>query len=158
MKMIVIGLGNPILGDDGVGWHVAEEVRNLIDPALQVDVECVALGGISLMEHMIGYQRAVLIDACVSEEEPGSVILLKLGDLPDLSAFHTTSTHDMSLQNAMKLGRDLGAQLPEDVLIVGISARQMYDFSEELSPPVAAAVPKATQIVMELMMQNITIH
>jgi hydrogenase maturation protease len=158
MKTIVVGLGNPILGDDGVGWHVAEEVRHLIDPELRVDVECLALGGITLMEHLIGYQRAILIDACFSDEETGSVIVLHLNDIPDLSAFHTTSAHDMSLQNAIKLGRNLGAQLPEDVIIVGISARRVHDFSDELSALVAEAVPKAAHIVMELVRQKITIH
>jgi hydrogenase maturation protease len=110
------------------------------------------------MENLIGYERAILIDACISKDEPGSITVSKLDDLPDLSAFHTTSTHDMSLQNAMKLGRNLGAHLPQDVIVVGISARQVYDFSEELSLPVAEAVPKAVRIVIELAMQNITIQ
>jgi hydrogenase maturation protease len=158
MKTIVVGLGNPILGDDGVGWHVAKEVGHLMDPELQVNVECLALGGITLMEHLIGYQRAILIDACFSDEEPGSVIVLHLNDIPDLSAFHTASAHDMSLQNAIKLGRNLGAQLPEEVIIVGISARWVHDFSDELSSLVAEAVPKAAHIVMELVRQKITIH
>lgn len=154
MKTIVVGLGNPILGDDGVGWRVAEDVARLVDSELQVHVECLALGGISLMEHLIGYQRAILIDACFLDEEPGSILVLNLEDLPDLSAFHTTSAHDMSLQNAMKLGQNLGAALPEDVIIVGIAAQQVHDFSEELSPPIAESVPKAAQIVIELVMQK----
>jgi len=165
MNTIVIGLGNPILGDDGVGWRVAEEVMSqLTSPSRLphrppggenlVDVECLALGGISLMERLIGYERAILIDACISEAEPGSLVVSRLEDLPDLSAFHTTSVHDMSLQNAMKLGRNLGALLPDNVIVVGISARQMRDFSEELSPPVADAVPEAVHIVMELVMQE----
>ena len=152
MKTIVVGLGNPILGDDGVGWCVAEEVKKHIDPTMPVKVECFSLGGISLMEQLIGYQRAILVDACFFDDAPGSVIVSKLDDLPDLSAFHMTSVHDMSLQNAMKLGRSLGAQLPDIVNVVGISARRVHEFGEELSPPVAAAVPKAVQYVLELAM------
>lgn len=104
------------------------------------------------------YDRAILIDACFSDEEPGSVIVQSLDEFPDLSAFHTTSAHDMSLQNAMKLGFNLSAQLPEDVIVVGISARQVHDFSEELSLPVADAVQKAAQIVNGFAMQKIIIH
>jgi len=81
-----------------------------------------------------------------------------LDQLPNYSAFHITSAHDTSLQNAITLGRELGAQLPDDVVVVGISTTHVYDFSEELSPPVAEAVPKAAQIVVELAMQKITIH
>ncbi len=158
LKTIVIGLGNPILGDDGVGWRVAEDLQHQLSAYPQIDVKCLSLGGISLMENLAGYEHAILIDACISNEEPGSITVSRLDDLPDLSAFHTTSVHDMSLQNAMKLGRNLGAQLPEDVMVVGISARQVYDFSEELSQPVAESVPKAAKVVMKLAMQNITIQ
>jgi hydrogenase maturation protease len=157
VKTIVIGLGNPILGDDGVGWRVAEDVRLQLDPDLHVDVDYLSLGGISLMEHLVGYERVILIDAFLSDEEPGAIHVARLDEIPNYSAFHITNAHDTSLQNAMKLGRDLGAQLPEDVIVVGISIRRAYDFSEELSPPVAAVISQAVQIVVEFVMQKITI-
>jgi hydrogenase maturation protease len=157
MKKLVIGLGNPILGDDGVGWVVAEEVRKHLPSDPPIDVDCLSLGGISLMERLIGYQHAILIDAFISNQEEGSIIVSKLDELPNYSAFHLTSAHDMSLQNALEMGRQLGADLPEEITVVGVSASHIYDFSEELSPPVQAAVPKMTAIVVELLMQNITI-
>ena len=160
MKTIVIGLGNPILGDDGVGWRVAEDVQRYVDPAwdIYVDINYLSLGGISLMEHLIGYERVILIDAFFSDEEPGSIMVSTLDGIPNYSGFHITSVHDTSLQNAMKLGTELGVQLPEDVRIVGISIKPVYDFGLELSPAVLEAIPKATQIVADLLMQNITIH
>jgi hydrogenase maturation protease len=158
MKTIVVGLGNPILGDDGVGWHVAEDVKRQLDPHASVDVECLSLGGISLMEYLIGYERVVLIDAFLSDEEVGSIKVMRLNDVQNCSAFHTANAHDTSLQTAMELGRYIGAKVPEEVIVVGISATQVHDFSEDLSPPVAASVSKAAQIVVELAMQNITIH
>jgi len=167
VRTLVVGLGNPILGDDGVGWVVAEEVNKKLasSPARPleiegsiIDVDCLSLGGISLMEHLIGYKYAVLIDAFICDGEDGSIIVSKLDDLPSYSAFHLTSAHDMSVHNALRLGRQLGAELPEDVTLVGISARHVYDFSEELSPPVQDAIPKATQIVMEILAQKITMH
>lgn len=166
MKTIVIGLGNPILGDDGIGWIVAAEVKKHFssspDLSLRtegdVEVDCLSLGGLSLMERLAGYDRAILVDAFVCEETAGSVLISALDALPEDSAFHLTSVHDMSLQAAMKLGRQMGVNLPEDVTVVGISAKHVYDFSEELSPPVMSAIPKATEIVVELLAQNITIH
>jgi hydrogenase maturation protease len=179
MKTVVIGLGNPILGDDGVGWRVAEEVKKRLtspSPRLRypsptraersasedevgrgdggegdVTVEFLSLGGLSLMEHLMGYERAILIDAIASDQAHGSVILSKLSEMPDYSALHTTSVHDTSLQNALKLGKSMGANLPEDVTIVGIVTNQVYDFSEELSPPVAEAIPNAAKIVIDLL-------
>ncbi|HET7143466.1 MAG TPA: hydrogenase maturation protease [Anaerolineales bacterium] len=154
MKTLVIGLGNPILGDDGVGWKVAQEVKEQLPADAPVDVDCLSLGGISLMEHLVGYEHAILIDAFALEEPIGSILILKLSDLPNFSAFHTTSAHDTSLQNAIELGRSMGAQLPEDVEIVGIATGRIYDFSEELSPPVAEAVPFAVRVVLDLLKQT----
>jgi hydrogenase maturation protease len=147
-KIIIIGLGNPLLGDDGVGWRVAEQVRE----SCEVDVDCLSVGGLSLMERLVGYDRAILIDAITTGKQPtGSVSLYKLEELPDLSAGHTGSTHDTSLQNALKLGQSMGVQLPTEVVVVGIEAQSVYEFSEVLSPPVAAAIPQAVQMVMELL-------
>lgn len=167
MKTIVIGLGNPILGDDGVGWKVAEEVKRQLTLAAAsvnirktrgkggkkdcVDVEFLSLGGLRLMEHLIGYERAILIDAINSDQETGSVIVTKLSALPDSSTLHSTSVHDTSLQNALRLGKSMGASLPEDVIVVGITTSHVYDFSEQLSPPVAAAIPSVMKIVIDLL-------
>jgi hydrogenase maturation protease len=72
-------------------------------------------------------------------------------DLPDYSAFHVASAHDVSLQQALELGKSMGAYLPEDVTVVGIVTRRIYDFGEELSPPVAQALPCAVNIVLDLL-------
>jgi len=154
-KTLVVGLGNPILGDDGVGWKVAEEVMTQLLPDTPVVVDCLSLGGLSLMEHLIGYEHAILVDAFALEEPVGSILVLKLSDLPNYSAFHTTSAHDTSLQNAIKLGRSMGAPLPDDVMVVGVVTKRVYDFSEELSPPVAEAVPQAAKFVLDMLAQKI---
>jgi hydrogenase maturation protease len=153
-RILVVGLGNPALGDDGVGWRVAEELKKQLPPDQPVDVDCLSLGGISLMEHLIGYGRTILIDAFALEEPIGSILILKLSDLPNYSAFHTTSTHDTSLKTAIELGKAMGAQLPDDVTVVGVATRHVCDFSKTLSPPVADAVPQATHIVLDLLKQK----
>lgn len=146
----MVGLGNPILGDDGVGWVVAEQVRGRVDSG-QIDVECLAVGGLRLMEFMIGYDQAIIIDALTSWTDPiGQVSTFPLDLMPDLTAGHTTSAHDTSLQSALAMGRKMGFDLPAEVMVVGIEAQQVYDFSEELTEPVTAAVPAAVQRVVEL--------
>jgi hydrogenase maturation protease len=152
---IVVGLGNPILGDDGIGWRVAEKVLEHLSANLEiardVDVVCLSLGGISLMENLIGYQRAVLVDAIQLDQGPhGSVHVFQLDKLPDHACGHLSSSHDTSLQTALTLGRSMGAVLPEEIIVVGIESTCVYDFSEELTPLVAAAVPEAVKHVFEL--------
>lgn len=162
MGTLIVGLGNPILGDDGVGWRVAEEVRQRISntqyPVTQeglgvgdwpVEVDCVSLGGLSLMERMVGYDRAILIDAIATGRMPaGTVTRFTLEELPVPGAGHTTSAHDTSLHTALEIGRAMGARLPDEVTIIAVESPQVYDFSEELSPPVAAAVRRAADMAL----------
>jgi hydrogenase maturation protease len=160
MKTLIIGLGNPILGDDGVGWVVAEQVRKELDDrpssvvdGLSLEVDFVSLGGLSLMERLTGAERVILIDSIFTGKKPvGSVSRFTLNELPDLSAGHSASAHDTSLRNALNVGRSMDIPLPQDenVFIVAIEAERVYDFSQELSPSVAAAVPVAVHKVLEL--------
>ncbi len=153
MKTLVIGLGNPILGDDGVGWRVAEEIARKTADRPEVEVDCVSLGGLSLMERLTGCERVILVDSIFTGKKPiGTVSQFLLNELPDLSSGHTTAVHDTSLRNALTVGRSMNIPLPcdEDVLIVAIEAENVYDFSETLSPPVEAAVPQAVEAVLAL--------
>jgi hydrogenase maturation protease len=112
-KTLIIGLGNPILGDDGVGWKVAEQVKQRIEsdarfhmpmrplwskivhhlPSAEVDYA--ALGGLSLMERLVGYQRVILVDSMETGQSPeGSVRVFPLEQLTNPSASHSTAAHD----------------------------------------------------------------
>ncbi len=150
MKRLVIGLGNPILGDDGVGWRIAEFVQNHPDLPAGVEIDYLAVGGISLMERLVGYDWALLIDAIITHQHPiGTVISANLDDLPDRDIGHLGSPHDATIQDALKMGRRLGAYLPSVIELVAVESQNIYDFSEELSPPVSAAVALAVQRVLE---------
>jgi hydrogenase maturation protease len=158
-QIVVIGLGNPILGDDGVGWRVAETVRERLSRARAgrgagegVEVDCCALGGLGLMERLVGYDSAIVIDALTTDQlPPGTLTCGRLEDLPGAETAHSSSAHDASLPVALDLGRRMGARLPATVLVVGIAAAQVYEFSEVLTPAVQAAVPRAAQAVLDLL-------
>ncbi len=152
MKTLVIGLGNPILGDDGVGWKIAKEVASVIGQDSFVEIDTAALGGLSLMERMLGYDRVVLIDSMETGQGPvGSVQTFPLASLSDPMAGHSASAHDTSLSTALKTAESIGADVPKRVDVVAVEAKNVYDFSEELSTPVAAAVPEAVQAVLDLL-------
>jgi hydrogenase maturation protease len=161
MKTLVIGLGNPILGDDGVGWVVAEKIQTaLSDPQSPianpqlVEVDCASLGGLSLMERLTGAERVILIDSIFTGQKAiGTVSHFTLDELPDLTAGHSASAHDTSLRNALNVGRSMHIVLPEDgnVIIIAIEAKNVYDFSQDLSPAVAEAVPQAVKSVLDLL-------
>jgi hydrogenase maturation protease len=150
---LIIGLGNPILGDDGVGWVIAQKLKDRLAARPDLEFDFLALGGLSLMERLTGYQHVILIDAIASgENAKGSVVSFPLNSIPDLTAGHSSSVHDTSLRNALSLGRSMNIPLPkdEDVMVIAVEAANIYDFSEELTPQVAAAVPVAEKIVLDL--------
>jgi len=152
MKTLVIGLGNPILGDDGVGWAVVESLQSTVHCPPFTVIETASLGGLSLMERMLGYDRVVLVDSMETGQGPvGSVQTFPLASLPDPMSGHSASAHDTSLMTALRTAQQIGADIPNRVDVVAIEAQNVYDFSEELSPPVAAAVPVAVEYVMKLL-------
>jgi hydrogenase maturation protease len=116
-----------------------------------VEVDCLALGGLSLLERLVGYDEVIIIDAIQSENGVmGTVSRFDLGDLADVTTGHTTAVHDTSLQTALDVGRQMGAQLPERIQIVAIEAEQVVDFSEEMTPAVETAVPTAVSLVLAM--------
>ena len=149
-RTLVVGLGNPILGDDGVGWSVADEIERWLPPDGVVAVERASLGGLSLMERLVGYRRAVIVDALHTGAAPvGTVTCLGIDALLDPGAGHTTSAHDVSLATALAIGRTAGAVLPDVIDVIGVETTPRFAFSETLSPDVAAAVPRAAATVFE---------
>ncbi len=158
MKTLVVGLGNPILTDDGVGVKVAYEVEKAIMAASRnandgddIDVIEASAGGIRLMELMIGYDRLILIDAfsVANGRQPGKIHRLTFDDLRDISPTqHSASAHDTTFVTALEMGRTIGLKLPTMISIYGIEVENIYEFGDEPTQAVAAAIPEATAAVL----------
>lgn len=152
MKTLVIGLGNPILTDDAAGILTARRVAETLPAETGIDVIELSVGGIALMEHMVGYERVILIDALwTPPDQVGRVHVFAAGDLSE--TLNASSTHDADLPTALRIGRELGAPLPDPahIQIVAITAHRVLDFCETPTPPVAAAIPQAAAAVLDLL-------
>lgn len=104
------------------------------------------------MERMEGYDHVILIDAIASgQNPPGTVLHFQLEDLPDRATGHMNAAHDTSLKTALQVGRSMGASLPDQIEIVAVEVRALFEFSEHLTPPIAAAVPRAVKVVLDLL-------
>jgi hydrogenase maturation protease len=148
MKTLVLGLGNPLVSDDSVGLRVAAELKPLLAGRPEVDVVEDYWGGLRLMERMVGYDRAIIIDAMCTGAEPGTVRLLTPDALPTQ---RSASAHDVDLPTALELGRRAEMHLPpnENILLVGIEAEDVVNFSEGCTPAVEAAIPRGVRAVVE---------
>ena len=147
MKTIVLGVGNPILCDDGVGIHVARQIKEKIsDPNVIVD-EAIT-GGMNLLDLILGYDKAILIDAVnIKDADVGEV---KRFPLSSLSTTHSNNPHDVSLMEALELAEKLGeTRIPKEIIVIGIVLKEIpYVFGEKLSPEIARAVPKAVKMAL----------
>jgi len=148
MRTLVLGLGNPILRDDAIGLRVAQAVATLLENRQDIEVGEDYHGGLRLMERMIGFDRAILVDAVISGARPGTVHQFTPHDLPTA---HTSSSHDVTLPAALAVGYQAGAHLPaiDDVHIVAIEAQEVLTFGEDLTPEVEAAIPRAVDAILE---------
>ena len=143
---VVVGLGNPILGDDAVGLHVAQALRAELDGVAGVEIRELHAGGMRLMDAIAGFERAVIVDAmCTGALRAGSVRRLEVNQLGQ--ARNLASTHDTDLATALELGRTLGLPMPSEVTVFGIEALEVETFGEFLSPDVRRAVPEAVRLI-----------
>jgi len=147
MKTIVVGLGNPLLGDDGVGWRVAQAVEERLGGlGGEVEFRLASLGGIALMEMLLGFEKAILVDSiCCAGGPAGAVRRLTMDDLPGLYA---SSSHDVSFKDALRLGESLGAPLPAEIVVIAVEITPQAELSEQLSPQVGASISPAAELVL----------
>ena len=147
---LVLGMGNPILSDDGVGLLVADRLRESSLPD-SVEVVQSEVGGLRLLELVRGFTRVIIIDALRSPAEtgrhPGEVYRYEAKDFK--GGHRYGSAHSIGLDTALELGHKLGYDMPEDVTVFAIEAEDVETFGEELSPPVAEAAERVITMVRE---------
>ena len=152
MRTLVVGLGNPILTDDGVGVKVAHAVRDALASEGHKDVTVTeaSVGGLRLMELMVGYDRVVLIDALQHPDaRPGTIRRMTLEDLRTISPTqHSSCAHDTSLVTALELGEQMGLPLPKEFTIYAVGVENVTWFGEQPTPAVAEAIPQVTAAVL----------
>ncbi|HEX3050236.1 MAG TPA: hydrogenase maturation protease [Aggregatilineaceae bacterium] len=150
-KTLLVGLGNPILTDDAIGWRVVEQTRDHFELG-DVDIQLVCVGGLSLAELMIGYKRVIIVDSIITKRHlPGTVYHLALCSLPE--TLNSSSAHDTNLTTALEALRRFNAPLPDNDAIefVAVEALDVWTFGESCTPDVAASIPTAAERVWSLL-------
>ena len=150
MKTRIIGLGNTILRDDGVGVYVAREVARRLAAAGAEDAADVVeseVAGFALLELMSGWDRVILVDSVnFAGVEPGTIMELRPDDLH--TSFRLRSAHEIDLPTALRLGDALELPMPEEVKILAVEAADLCTFGTSVTEPVARGMEKAVRWVM----------
>ncbi len=144
---VIVGLGNDLLSDDGVGLYVARRLRRQLDPRFYEVLE-LSVGGIELVERLAGFRRAIIIDGCRTGRcVPGTVTQHRAEEFNRslrLSSFHT-----MDFGTALELARRLGARLPDEIIVFAIEVEDVETLGECCTPHVEAAIEPAARAVRE---------
>jgi len=146
-KTIVVGVGNKILGDDGVGIHVVNQLRKQAKN-LDITLEEAATGGLNLLDIIVGYDKAIIVDAVKSDNEEHGVV--KRFSLDNFNTMHSCNPHDVSLIEAIDMAKKIGeTRIPREIVVIGIMMRNIpSEFSERLSDEIAMTVPKAVEMTL----------
>ena len=148
-KILILGIGNILLRDEGIGVRIAEELKKL---KLPDSVEVVDGGtlGLSLLNFFENYEKVVIIDAVKGGKEPGTIYRFDLNEfLNDVSCpFSLSSMHDIDFVYAMKqIGREF-YRLPDKMVVIGVEPEKI-EAGLELSNKLKEKVPEIIKFVLE---------
>jgi hydrogenase maturation protease len=159
VKTLLLGLGNELYGDDGVGIRVVRKIREeaaknkSLKPAFEdVVIEECSLSGLALLDVIVGYDRLVLVDTIKrASPVPGRVHLL---EEEHIRAVPGPSPHYVSIPQMIELGRKIGLHVPSRIRIVAVEAHNIHRLGEGLSPEVEERLQSIIQSVEDVLAQD----
>jgi hydrogenase maturation protease len=151
LETLVLGMGNPILRDDRIGLRVLEELEGLFFDS-DVTLQTSTLAGMNLLECLIGFDRAILVDAIQTGGEPGSVYRLSPQDF--IARHALPHLHNSDFFQTLNLARGLIPDIPNDVVIVGIEVKDVSNFGEDLTPEVEQSIPLAVGQILQIVKEE----
>ena len=144
--VLVLGIGNYLLGDEGAGVHAVQE---LAQEALPPHVRCVdgGTGGFHLLSYLQEYSTVILIDATMDGRPPGTIRVLRPRFASEFP--RALSAHDIGLRDLIESAMLLGG-LP-DIHLITVSVDDVQQMRTELSPAVRASLPAVTGAVRHIL-------
>jgi len=136
-RSLVLALGNDILGDDAIGFHAARLIAS--ESLVDVDVVESAEAGLALLDHLEGYDRAIILDAIATGRcEAGTVLSWGRDDFKKIEA---PSPHFSGLPEVLSLAERVGIHYPKDMRVLAMEVSDPTIFRETLTPEAQKALP-----------------
>ena len=143
-SVLVLGAGNVLLSDEGVGVRVVEAMKEMMLPD-NVELLDGGTGAFDLLDVIAGRDKVIIIDAVKGGGEPGAIYRFRPDDIR-IQKQHLMSAHQISLPDTLAMAKFAGCS-PRDVIIYGVEPKRL-DWGMELSPEVAAVVPKVMELIV----------
>ncbi len=148
-EILILGIGNYLMGDEGVGVHLANRMEKAVLPA-GVDVLDGGTGGFHLLEYFEDYACVILVDATLDGREPGTIRLIKPRFAADFPP--AMSTHDIGLKDLVSALQLLGRMPEIDLFVVSIASVQQQGIV--LTAEIEGVMPLLIEKVKELVLKN----
>jgi len=144
MNTLVLGMGNTILTDDGVGIEIAHRLQ---ERKPELDVVETSEAGLALLDFIVGYDRLIIVDSVKTEAgKPGELYKIEMGALKLTS--HLTSLHGVDIATAFELGQRLGYKMPQQVSIYAVEVKDNTSFGEECTAEVGGKISLITERII----------
>jgi len=158
-KTLVLGLGNDLYGDDGVGLHVIRELRrrldedkHLVKTFTSVDLLECSLTGLSLLDVIIGYDDLIIIDTIKRANPVTGRMTLMTDD--DIRSIPGPSPHYVSIPQTLVIGRQLNQKVPTRIQILAVEAKNMFVLGEGLTDKMKETLPELVERTIALVLQG----
>jgi hydrogenase maturation protease len=146
-RLVIVGVGNLLLGDEGFGIHVVNELKKHRLPERVGLCDC-GTGGLSVLSAMEGFEKAVIVDAISSGGEPGTVYRHKLDETTKAKdAPRMISPHELNLVSIVRIGWK-SYRLPEEIIVIGAEPKTLEP-GLDLSPEVKRSIPEVIRLILE---------
>jgi hydrogenase maturation protease len=146
MKVLILGVGNLLKGDDGVGLHIVDLLRNE-ELGDTVDIKD-GVSGFDILGEIAGYDKVIIIDAIKTNGQPGTIYTFSLNELRAQKAEHSFSSHNLNLSSLIQLGEKIyPGKIPDDIIIIAIEAKDISTLSETCTPEVEKAIPQVIAMI-----------
>lgn len=149
-RIVVIGIGNILVADEGVGVHAIKELEKLTLPENIKVYDC-GTGGMRVLDALEGAEKAIIIDAVKAGGKPGDVYRFTLDEIVRKDrGLKIASLHELDFITAVKIaGLTEVYKLPKEVVIIGVEPKSIEEMKIELSPEVEEVMPKVIKAVLE---------
>lgn len=144
--VLILGIGNYLMGDEGLGVHVARELVNELADHPDIEVIDGGTGGFHLMSWFEAFEKVILVDATLDEENPGAIRLIKPRFSRDFP--RAMSTHDIGLKDVIE-GMQLLETMPS-IYLFTVSIAKVQPMQVTLSPEIKNCLPQLKEQVVNL--------
>ena len=144
---LIGGIGNVLLGDDGVGPYILRLLESRYDFGDGIDLLDLGTPALDLTHQIVGLRSLILVDSVTSDAPAGTIVLYQKEDILRIAPAERLDPHSPALSECLMTADMLGAS-PEHVLLVGIVGRN-YEPGQPLSPAVLEAVEPAIEVVLQ---------